>query len=284
MTDLSGGPVPSGKVPVMACVTASWRFLAANWRQFLPAAVITAAVSGVVPALFVAAAGASAPAILMGYAVQIIAGVFFLAAVLRKAVRNEFSPPMGLAFGQDETRLLALVASYAVVFVPFVMLFGIIFTVVVFGQSGMTPEELEAMANDPEASNAFMARMIQTPAGITVCLLGFVAYVLIITRLVMVNAATIGERKVVFFQTWSWTKGNLFRVLAAIVLTALPAAFVGVLAGQLLGTLSSGSAGLVLAAFADAVQALLAAMLSIPSAVLGAELYKGLRPPGFVAK
>jgi hypothetical protein len=279
MTDAS-----SGKVPVVACVTASWRFLQQNWRQFLPAALITAAVSGVVPALFVAAAGPSPPAVLMGMAVQIIAGVFFLAAVLRKAVRDEFIAPTGLTLGQDETRLLALVGSYAIVFVPFILLFGIIFTVVVFGQSGLTPEELETMANDPEASNAFMARAIQTPAGITVCLIGFIAYVLISARLSMVNAATIGERKVVFFQTWGWTKGNLFRVLAAIVLTGLPAALVSVIAAQALGGLSSGSAGLVLAAFADSVLALLGAMLSIPSGVLGAELYKGLRPPAFVAK
>ena len=276
--------VPAGKVPVIACVMASWRFLAQHWRQFLPAALITAAVSGVVPALFVAAAGPSPPAILMGYAVQIVAGAFFLAAVLRKAVRDEFVAPTGLAFGQDETRLLALVASYAVVFVPFILLFGIIFTIVVFGQSGLTPEELEAMTNDPEASNAFMTRAIQTPAGITVCLIGFIAYVLIITRLSMVNAATIGERKVLFFQTWSWTKGNLFHVLAAIVLTGLPTALFSLIAAQVFGGLSSGSAGLVLAAFADCVLSLIGAMLSIPSAVLGAELYRGLRPPGFVAK
>ncbi len=100
----------------------------------------------------------------------------------------------------------------------------------------------------------------------------------------MVNAATIGERRIVFFQTWGWSRGNVFRVVAAIILIALPAALLNMILGSILNSAGNAQPAFMTAIIVDSALSLIAALVSIPSIALGAQLYKGLRPPDFVAK
>lgn len=280
--------IPSGKVPVVECVVASWRFFLENWLRFLPAAAITGIVSGGVPVLLVggmAAAQRASLGLLISFIVSAIAGVFFTAAILRKAVRDEYVPPTGLSFGADETRLLGVLAGMAALFIPPVFLFSLLMVIAVFGRLASSPEQLDALAANPEALERAIADALSTPAGMIIQVVGFVFIAILIVvsaRLAMVNAATMGERRIVFFQTWNWSRGNVFRVLASIILTALPT----VLFNMIIGSILAGGAqqSVMAAVLTDSALSIIAALGSIPSIALGAQLYKGLRPPDFTAK
>jgi hypothetical protein len=273
MTDIA-----AGKVPILKCFEQAWRFLFDHWRLFLPASVVPAA-GAVISTLFSATVGG----LFLGLAVATIASAIFSASVLRKAVRDEFVAPLGVAFGADELRLVGAQVCFALLIFPFAVLFGLIFSVGAIGRSGMTEAEMEAISADPEAANKLFMDFLNTPLGASIVLLCFVAVALLGIRLFLVNAATIGERRIVFFQTWSWSKGNVLRMLGAIVLTALPAVIANLVLAELLMSIV-GSGSLLLLALGSGVASLVGSMLSIPWIALGAILYKGLRPPDFVAK
>lgn len=281
--------IPSGKVPIVECVVAAWRFFLANWQRFLPAAVIVGVVSGVVPVL--AASGPSGAqnvtaANFVVFAVTAVAGVFFAAAVLRKAVRDEYQSPTGLTFGPDETRLLGVLGAMVLLFMPPVFLFSIVLVIMLFGRIASSPEQLEALMADEAAMSKAITDALSTPTGIVIQLLGlvFLAVLIIVSaRLIMVNAAAIGEGRIVFFQTWTWSKGNVFRIISAMILTALPVWLFNMIVGSIIAE-TGAAQNLVAAVVVDSAISIIAVLGSIPSIALGAQLYKGLRPPEFVAK
>jgi len=289
----------AGKLPIITCVRDAWLFLRDNWRMFVPAALAMALVSQIGFLLAGTSGGAAGAQSAFGGSLgdlavampAVLASLVFAAAVLRKAVRNEFTGPMGLGFGADELRLLAIVAAYACMIIPLGTLVFIIVTTTVLSRLAATPDELAALLDDPEALNTALTQALG-PGGTTAFLLFimlvFAAAIYLFTRLFMVNAATIGARRVLIFQTWSWSRGNVLRMCAAIMLTWFPAYVIDSLVVELgvtiLGPMASqGNAGALLIAF-NAIATFVAAMFGIPSIVLGAILYKGLRPADIVAK
>ncbi|MEY4784507.1 MAG: hypothetical protein RIR41_2442 [Pseudomonadota bacterium] len=289
----------AGKLPIIACVRDAWLFLRDHWRMFVPAAIATALVSqvGFILAVMSGGGAGSQPAFggnvgdLAVATPAVLASLVFAAAVLRKAVRNEFTGPMGLGFGADELRLLAIVAAYACMIIPLGTLVFVIVTTTVLSRLAATPDELAVLLEDPEALNAALTQALGpsgTAAFLLFIMLVFAAAIYLFTRLFMVNAATIGERRVVMFQTWSWSRGNVLRMFAAMMLTWFPAYVIDSLVVEvgvaiLRPIASEGNAGIVLIAF-NAVATFVAAIVGIPSIVLGAILCKGLRPADFVAK
>lgn len=290
----------SGKLPIITCARDAWLFLRDHWRMFLPAAVAVALVSQVGFALAVMSGGGagvqSAPGGNPGSLVvlslpALLAGLVFAASVLRKFLRNEFTGPMGLGFGADELRLLAIVGAFACMFIPLGTLVVLVISATVVSRLAQSEQELQALLQDQEALSEALARTLGpggTLAFLLFAMLLLAAAIYLVTRLFMVNAATIGERRVVMFQTWNWSRGNVLRVLAAIMLTWLPAYMIDSLvieigAAILRPMTVEGNAGVVLIAF-NAVATFVATMAGIPSIVLGAILYTGLRPADFKAK
>ncbi len=289
----------AGKLPIITCARDAWLFLRDHWRMFLPAAAAMALVSQIGFALAVMAGGGAGDQSALGGSLgnlaialpALLASLMFAAAVLRKVVRGEFTGPMGLGFGADELRLLAVVAAFGCMIIPLGTLVFIIVSTTFLSRLAATPEELTAILNDPEALNEALAQALGpggTAAFLLLVMLVFAAAIYLFTRLFMVNAATIGERRVVMFQSWRWSRGNVLRMLGAIMLTWLPAyvidsVVVEVGVAILRPITTDGNAGLVLIAF-NAVATFVAAMVGIPSIVLGAIFYKGLRPADFVAK
>ncbi|MBI1362179.1 MAG: hypothetical protein GC155_18040 [Alphaproteobacteria bacterium] len=283
-----------GKVPVMESVQAAWRFFFANWKQFLPAAAAFGVVGALID-LFVLAQGGAAAGMNMGgmllqFASSAVIGAVFVAVVLRKAVRNETHGPMGLAFGADELRLIGVTASLALLFVPFLLLGGVVLTVVVFSRLGITQEQLQTLATNPDA----LSNLIEDRIGAG-GLLAFSLFMLIVAaivvwvavRLALIQAATIGERRVMIFQTWRWTHDNFWRVLAAMALTAIPAEAIYYVVTSLLAEISGAgkaSTGAAEYLIVSAIIGFVGAMSQIPQLALVAHLYKGLRPPDFQPK
>lgn len=282
MTDIA-----AGKVPVLKCFEDAWRFFFANWRLLLPAAVVPALATGASPFL----GGGGAFGDVVSSLVGMVATVFFTAAVLRKAVRDEFVAPFGVAFGPDEARLLGVLGCLLAIFVPAILLVSIILWVFVLGRVAATPQALEQMMADPEAFTEAVISALGTGGALALdlfILILIVICVIVLVRLSMINAATMGERRVVVFQTWSWSRGNVLRMLAALMLTWLPVMLANVFLAQLVLSLLTPAPGAaaspLMVVLAGVLLGLIGALLSIPTIALGATFYKGLRPPDFVAK
>jgi hypothetical protein len=294
MTDTS-----SGKVPIIACVRQAWEFLLTNWRLFLPGAIIVALVSQIGPlvAVLTVPPVAQQQTVLESVIGQIVTylpatliSLVYTAAILRKAVRDEVTGQFGLTFGADEIRLIGVSAGMACLFVPLISLVVIVLAVTVFSKIATSEAALEALLNDPEAmNNAIVAAVGEGGAAALSLFIMFMfaLFIVLAARLYMVNAATIGERRMVIFQTWSWTKGNVLRVLAAMILTLLPImlidSFIETLGLNILAAAGEG-APLIPWLLVRTVITFVGAITTIPVVALGAIFYKGLRPPGFVPK
>jgi hypothetical protein len=276
--------IPAGKVPVVQCVVASWRFLFDNWRLLLPGAIVVAIVTGVVPVLLLTSAGITQGAILLSSGIELVANILFSAMILRKSVRNEFNAPVGLSFGQDEIRLLGVVLSFGLLLMPFFFVFGFTLMFVAIGQAGLTPEQLAGMQNDPVAVNQLFYDALRTPPGIILCFVMIIAALLVLSRLSPSGAATIGERRIVFFQTWNWSKGNVLRVAAALMMAVLPLVAVNVILSEVLGAVLGPQANALIVGLVNVFLSLVGTLGMAPVIALGAELYRGLKPANFVAK
>ena len=286
MTDVS-----SGKVPILECVVIAWRFLIENWRRFLPAAVVVAVASAVAPLLLgLLLGGPTAGAILAGQLVEAIALVFFTAAVLRYAIRGEFNGATGLAFGPDEARLVGVLAAVSAIAAPLIFLVLMVWSASIIGSLGLTAEELETRMADQAAFNQTMTEAMGRPPNSSVIVIAILAIGLgfyLFSRLAMANAASIGERKFVLFQSWSWSKGNVLRIMAAVIVTALPATLINLIINSMLSGISvaeDNPGGILIYVVMEALRVLIATLIGIPYIALGAHLYKGLRPSGFTAR
>ncbi len=272
----------SGEVPVFACVRGAWQFLLAHWQLLLPAAAICAVLAqvGVAASVLVAPGQAAAPS-LLSLLPTLLAGVMFTAAVMRKAVRDEYVAPVGLRLGGDEGRLIGVGACIVLVAIPIVFLLSIIMMATVFSRIAATPEALEALTENPEALMQALEQALG-PTGMLV--LEIVSILLIcigIGLVALVQAATVGENRIILFQALRWMGGNTLRVLAAIVLTIAPALIVSSVLSMIIGPLISDILSFLVF---SVVVGFVGNVLSIPIAALGAVLYKGLRPADFLAK
>jgi hypothetical protein len=290
----------AGKVPIIECVRSAWVFLFEHWRRFLPAALVAAAIAqvGLILGVLTAAPAAATQTALQSFLGDLMimlpaafAGLMFTAAVLRKAVRDEFIAPTGMAFGADEVRLLGAAVAMMCMFLPLVALVFIVLTVVVFSRIATSDAALQALLADPEALNAAITTALGDGGAAALSLFILIVCVLFIVmaaRLYMINSATIGERKIVLLQTWSWSRGNVLRVIAAMILTVLPVMMIDNLIVSIFSAIPvtpDGTApSLPLLLFAGFSVSFVTAITSIPVVVLGAILYKGLRPRDFVAK
>jgi hypothetical protein len=203
-------------------------------------------------------------------------------------VRGETQGPFGLSFGADEVRLIGVFLSLAIMVAPILLLVVFVVFVTVLGRIAGTPAELQVLMADPEKFSQAVAEHLG-PSGEAALTLFFLLVCGILVwlgvRLALVNAAAIGERRIVIFQSWAWTHGNFLRVLAALALTGLPAVIAAYFLLELVGAVIGTPTGSPVQAFAiGACTGFVDAMRTIPSLALVAHLYKGLRPPGFVPK
>ena len=220
---------------------------------------------------------------------SMIVSLLYSAAILRKAVRNEFTGTFGLSFGADEVRLLGVAAAMACLFVPLISHVVIVLAVTVFSKLATSQQALEALLADPEAMNDAIIAAVGEGGAAALSLFimfMFALFSVLAARLYMVNAATIGERRMVIFQTWSWTSGNVFRVLTAMILTILPVMLIDSIVSSFAVTLlgATGQGDVTLWLLARTAITFVGALTTIPVVALGAIFYKGLRPPGFVPK
>lgn len=207
-----------GKVPIIETAQFGFKHL----RDTAQPSAIAAAIIAAPSALCVWAAQQDPANVVAAIGLSILAGLLqlpFAAAHYRVSARSE---PLRLGLGGDEARLLG--ASIALGFFNFIIfVIGGFFTIILMGvllagsgiqmpqDPGTTPQEL------------FEALGLRGVSLLVLSLLPLlVALVWVSVRLILVGAATIGERRVLVFETWSWTKGNFLRLLGAVLLLAVP--------------------------------------------------------------
>lgn len=272
----------AGKVPVIECSRGAWMFLVRNWRPLLPAAAICAVISqiGTAASVLVAPQQAASPTII-SFLPTVLAGVMFTAMVLRKAVRDEYIAPVGLTLGRDEARLVGVGACVALIAIPVIFVLSIVVMSTIFSRVAATPEAMEALAEDPEAMMKAIEQALGAGGMTTLEIASIVLLCIVFGLVALVQAATIGEKRIVLFQALGWIGGNVLRVLGAFLLTAAPALIISTVFGFLVGPLITDVLMLIVFSI---VAAFVGYLTSVPIAALGAVLYKGLRPADFVAK
>lgn len=283
--------IPAGKVPVMESVKEAYSYFFANWTQWIPAGIILGLVAGWYQMQVIALAkGESSIPITVGvFLIFLLTSLVFSAAVYRHCFRGEFSQPVGLDLGKDELRVLGAAGSVALVFgiialFILILIGGAAFTLI--ASAGIDPSLAET---NPEAfSEAALEAMGGGAAGLIIIFMIFLGCVSIFVsvRLCFVTAATVAEQRMMIFQTWGFTKGNFWRIVGAMILTALP---VGILVGIVMAIVQAVIVGGVedtAIATASApqvfgfgfIEGIGNAIIALPSVALITFLYKGLRP------
>jgi len=279
----------AGKVPVVAVWRGAWAFFAAHWRMFVPAALAMAVISQIGRAATAMMGGGTAPVLDIAVVIpMMLAGLMFSGAILRKAVRDEFTPPIGMALGADEMRLLGVGVSVTLLLMPIALLLMIALSATIMRSVAPTPEQMEVLAADPEAMMKAIVDALGMGGLAVMAAVVVVLFSIAMGLVALADAATIGEKRIMIFQAWSWMRGNVLRVFGLFVLTVAPVMVVNVVVGEVIASvlfsLSGGAVSLLPYLLTLTVITFLNALVSIPISAMGALLYKGLRPPELGAR
>jgi len=257
--------------------------------MFVPAALAMAVISQIGRAATAMMGGGTAPVLDIAVVIpMMLAGLMFSGAILRKAVRDEFTPPIGMALGADEMRLLGVGVSVTLLLMPIALLLMIALSATIMRSVAPTPEQMEVLAADPEAMMKAIVDALGMGGLAVMAAVVVVLFSIAMGLVALADAATIGEKRIMIFQAWSWMRGNVLRVFGLFVLTVAPVMVVNVVVGEVIASvlfsLSGGAVSLLPYLLTLTVITFLNALVSIPISAMGALLYKGLRPPELGAR
>lgn len=214
------------KLPIWKAVKTSWSFAAVAWMPALPAYIFRALMTGFMLSA-VSVSGESFQILkTLGVFLLLFAEIACLSLTLRLAVRGEYEGFFGIQVSGDEGRLLIAELLY-IILIWFVVLISVF---VAFNFASVfvstTIADPQSIQDDEAALLKAITDAFQTPIGVLIALvLAFAAAIPVLymmARLVTFSAATIGRKKIMIFETWSWTKGHAFQIMIAIVVAMLP--------------------------------------------------------------
>jgi len=275
-------------VPVLEAVRAAFAFRRRHWRAVAPILGVVAVGSGLG---FAGEATGDQALRSVGSIVNFVATIAAYGALFRLAFIDERpdDPELhpgsgGLQWGKPEWRLLGVVGLMFVVgliaFCAFVLVGVIAFMIL-----------LSAGVVQPIAANATPEQIASALTPQAVMVIGFlfgvfaVAMAYLFSRLSLAMAATVSRGQVAVFQTWPLTKGQAWRIFAAVVLSNTPSIAAGILlaAGVSImgGSAQAPQLALPAAVPLAVIGGLVAAFIQLPINIgLAAFLYRGLRPAG----
>ena len=281
--------VPPGKAPIQQSIRAAFE----GWRQdvpgLVPYAAAVGAFTGVVTAMIGAPAGGNPLSALILQALLGAGVAAFFARALRPAVGRP-GGPVGAVFA-DALRVYGsmliigffLMLVFGVALIPAVAVLGVV----------LEPYQarLEAAESDIGAQLPIFQEAMQAQPGVFLGLLlvyGFL-WMAMTSRLYLAAPASVDLGRVMSFETWRWTQGNMLRIIAVRLLLLVPVFFAAGLVGNVLASLVG-----VQTSELGAVQAPNAALLALAQAGttfvtllvhsglearLSGYLYQGLKPP-----
>lgn len=277
----------AGKVPVRESVGAALRLVREN-ANFVGTVALVSAVAMAVITLVSNFAGP--------FSIFLSAAALFVSAASYGALTESALDGPGAARAKLWANGMRVLGAMLVVglFMFIVSLVLIIAISVMLGPV-LTPyaAELARVQQDSIAGMALLTRMLQeNPAPFAVATLFFGAVWLMVTSRVFLAApASVARGRIITFETWAWTKGNMLRICAARIMLLGPAYVLVTALSQLFGVavgtnvmspaaFATFAAGNVLGAsvfvFANTLVNL--AVFSSLEAALSAYLYRGLKP------
>ncbi len=201
-------------------VGAALRFL----RENAVAVAIAAGIGAGLMALFaMLAAKAPAVGILIGVASSLVSA--FVYAALTGAALNGVGGAAQRLFadgGRVWTSMAVIGFFLLIVFIVLLIPGFIVLAVFLAPRYGT---ELQAVSGDEAGSVALMERIAtENP----LMLLGFALFygllwLALTSRLFLAAPASIDNKRILTFETWAWTKGNMLRIIGARVMLLLPA-------------------------------------------------------------
>lgn len=272
----------NGDVPVIECVNAAYAFLASRWREAIRPAMVPAIAGGAMTALSAGSPGAPA-LLLLAMVVSLYAeGSVFGAAAIRGAFDR--ATPIRLSFGPEVNRLF--VARLGVFLVTFLLvvgaMIGLAILVTLLAEANGAPLGDDILTEDGEQNAQAMFEALGAGGQVALfvgLILAFVAVVFVQIRFVLVGAATIAEGRTMVFETWSWTRGNAWRIFAALLMTQFPATALLLIASEILrGLLSPLGAPIAAVVSGFVLAGAGAVVVGMLREGLAVYLYKGLRP------
>lgn len=283
-------PAPAARAPVLESVLEGFTFVARDWRSIVPIALIAAvAIGGITVWLQVLQARGNLGMSLLVTVLSALVQAVFLAALLRRTL-SQGQAPLALTAGRDETNLMGVTLSlgflYAIIFIFAILVIAMSLGALLAG-SNLNADALQGLPPE-EAAKQFLAALGSDGTLVLLVLSSaFLALVFWISaRLILSYPATVAEGRMFVFSTWSWTKDNGLRLMAALLLVSLGGLLLSLLAvapfSVIVEMVFGKGAHKVPGAPAQWVIALLSAFFSTmfslaPYAGLTAYLYRGLR-------
>lgn len=205
---------------VRDCVGAALRFVRENLRFVATVAGIGAVGTGVI-----AAAAAAIPQI--GLLTSIASTVLqaFVYAALTAAMLFGAAAVRGRLVGDGGRVWLAMaIIGVLMGIVIFVVSIPVVITLIA-GPLGPYAGELQTAGSDQAAVMTVMLRFMQENpvAVLLVTLFFFAVWFLFTSRLYLTAPASVDQKRVMTFETWSWTKGNMLRIVGARLMLLVPA-------------------------------------------------------------
>jgi hypothetical protein len=254
----------------------------ASLRTLAPAAVMFSAVAALSAITSPATSPGLGGAALLLTMASIAFGLGYTAFVYRLALRNDASGFFGLKVGKDESNLLGATVVVGFFFAIVFVLGVVIFSVAMVPAAAQANVDLSGITPGDEAAvvQAF-GEIFRGPGGPYLMALGVALGAIVIwlgLRLFLVNVATVAEGRIMAFSTWSWTKGDALRILAAALIVILPIALpIGIGVGIIGAAVGTNAAGAAVLTF---LQARAQNLFLVPAlSGMSAFLYRGLRPP-----
>jgi len=279
-------------VPIFPTVLQALRAVAANWRAAAVAGLLGAVLSTLFSLLTVSVAPLAPIWNILAVAVSAYVYAALTGAALhgQEGLSKRVAAEGGRVFGA-----LAIIGFF--MFIVFVVV-AIVDAFVIFAAAADYVPQLEAAGQDQAAALAVMARFVHDKPGpvIAVGLVNVAIWYALTSRLFLAAPASYDAGRILSFETWRWTKGNLLRITAARLLL-LPIFLLVFAAGLGLASLMGISNALDSDAADQAVRGAPAkfAILSLIGdflhfslylaleAALSAQIYKVLRPQGRVS-
>jgi len=204
--------VPAGKVPIFESAGQAVRFLRDQWRAIGAIAAICAFAQ-------------TAAFLLLGMTLPFLLFTFFVtacayAAFIGRALRSDPTPPAAIV--RDGARVFAAVSAVAffMAIVAF-MVFYVAMSVLI----GPYGAQVKAAGQDQAALGEVFTQAVQAqPAVLSgAVLIGAALLFLLTSRFYLAAPGSVDCKRIIVFDSWRWTKGNMLRIAAARITLLIPA-------------------------------------------------------------
>jgi hypothetical protein len=204
----------NGRVPIRESAGHAVRFAVEQWRPILAVAAISALVQG-------------ASFLLLGLnLIWLVIMLVSTAAVTAALVALALDGPAGMAqrIVADTARIIA--SSAIIGFFMAIIVFLIIY-VAMSVLIAPFAAEAKAAAEDQVRMAEIMSQAIESQPNVLLWagLIGAVILFVLTTRFYLVAPASVDLKRIVVFNSWTWTRGNVMRIIAARLILLLPALF-----------------------------------------------------------